>query len=117
MVTKHMAKMPMGALSERSLGEIKCIMNESIEKLELFLAHNLPELVLYMSGPIVMFFWLFHVNHTLALLSVIPIIFVILVMVIMFARFFQFMDRINASGSELSGYISEYVSTAINQSI
>lgn len=110
MVTKHMAKMPMGALSERSLGEIKCIMNESIEKLELFLAHNLPELVLYMSGPIVMFFWLFHVNQTLALLSVIPIIFVILVMVIMFARFFQFMDRINASGSELSGTISEYVS-------
>jgi ATP-binding cassette subfamily B protein len=110
MVTQHMARMPMGALGERSLGEIKCIMNESIEKLELFLAHNLPELVLYLTGPIVMFFWLFSINHTLALLSIIPLVFVILVMGIMFARFFKFMDRINASGSELSGTISEYVS-------
>ncbi len=110
MVTQHMARMPMGALGERSLGEIKCIMNESIEKLELFLAHNLPELVLYLTGPVVMFFWLFSINHTLALLSIIPLVFVILVMGIMFARFFKFMDRINASGSELSGTISEYVS-------
>lgn len=110
MVTKRMAKMPMGALGERSLGEIKCIMNESIEKLELFLAHNLPELVLYLSGPIVMFFWLFSINHLLALFSIIPLVFVVLVMAMMFARFFKFMDRINTTGSALSGTISEYVS-------
>ncbi|MCR4692022.1 MAG: ABC transporter ATP-binding protein/permease [Lachnospiraceae bacterium] len=108
MVTEHMAKMPMGALNERSLGEIKCVMNESIEKLELFLAHNLPELVLYLSGPIIMFFWLFTVNHGLALLSILPLVFVVIVMVIMFARFFKFMDRINASSSSLSSTVSEY---------
>lgn len=108
MVTDHMAKMPMGALNERSLGEIKCVMNESIEKLELFLAHNLPELVLYLSGPIIMFFWLFTVNHGLALLSIIPLVFVVIVMVIMFARFFKFMDKINSSASSLSGTVSEY---------
>ncbi|MCR4728235.1 MAG: ABC transporter ATP-binding protein/permease [Lachnospiraceae bacterium] len=108
MVTDHMAKMPMGALNERSLGEIKCVMNESIEKLELFLAHNLPELVLYLSGPIIMFFWLFTVNHGLALLSIIPLVFVVVVMVIMFARFFKFMDKINSSSSSLSGTVSEY---------
>lgn len=109
MVTEHMAKMPMGALNERSLGEIKCVMNESIEKLELFLAHNLPELVLYLSGPVIMFFWLFTVHHTLALLSIIPLILVIIVMIIMFMRFFKFMDRINTSASDLSGTVSEYV--------
>lgn len=109
MVTEHMAKMPMGALNERSLGEIKCVMNESIEKLELFLAHNLPELVLYLTGPIVMFFWLFSVNHQLALLSILPLVFVAIVMIVMFARFFKFMDRINTSASSLSGTVSEYV--------
>ncbi len=108
MVTEHMAKMPMGALNERSLGEIKCVMNENIEKLELFLAHNLPELVLYLSGPIIMFIWLFNVHHGLALLSILPLVFVIIVMVAMFARFFKFMDRINASASDLSGTVSEY---------
>ncbi len=109
MVTEHMAKMPMGALNERSLGEIKCVMNESVEKLELFLAHNLPELILYLSGPIIMFFWLFTVHHGLALLSIIPLVLVVIVMVIMFMRFFKFMDRINTSASDLSGTVSEYV--------
>ncbi|MCR5702749.1 MAG: ABC transporter ATP-binding protein/permease [Lachnospiraceae bacterium] len=108
MVTEHMAKMPMGALNERSLGEIKCVMNESIEKLELFLAHNLPELVLYLFGPVIMFIWLFSVHHKLALLSILPLLFVIIVMVIMFARFFKFMDRINASAGDLSSTVSEY---------
>ncbi|SES17282.1 ATP-binding cassette, subfamily B [Butyrivibrio fibrisolvens] len=110
MVTDHMAKMPMGALNERSIGEIKCVMNESIEKLELFLAHNLPELVLYMSGPFVIFIWLLTINRGLALLSIAPLIFVVAVMILMFARFFTFMDEINASGSKLSGTVSEYVS-------
>ncbi len=110
MVTDHMAKMPMGALNERSIGEIKCVMNESIEKLELFLAHNLPELVLYMSGPFVIFIWLLTINRGLALLSIAPLIFVVVVMFTMFARFFTFMDEINASGSKLSGTVSEYVS-------
>lgn len=109
MVTEHMAKMPMGALNERSLGEIKCVMNESIEKLELFLAHNIPELVLYLSGPVVMFIWLFLVDHKLALISIFPLVFVVFVMVVMFMKFFKYMDRINSSAGSLSGTVSEYV--------
>nr|MCR5101212.1 ABC transporter ATP-binding protein/permease [Butyrivibrio sp.] len=109
MVTEHMAKMPMGALNERSLGEIKCVMNESIEKLELFLAHNIPELVLYLSGPIVMFFWLFSVNHKLALISILPLVFVVIVLIGMFTKFFKFMYRINTSAGSLSNTVSEYV--------
>ena len=109
MVTEHMAKMPMGALNERSTGEIKCVMNESIEKLELFLAHNLPELVLYLSGPLVIFIWLLTVNVKLGLLSIIPLFLVTIVMILMFTRFFKFMDRVNKSGTTLSDTISEYV--------
>ena len=45
MVADHMAKVPLGALNERSTGEIKTVLNEDIEKLELFLAHNVPELL------------------------------------------------------------------------
>ena len=44
MVIDHMAKVPLGALNECSTGEIKTVLNEDIEKLELFLAHNVPEL-------------------------------------------------------------------------
>ncbi len=109
MVCDHLAKLPMGTLNERSLGEIKCVMNESIEKLELFLAHNLPELVLYLSGPIVMFVWLFTINHMLALLSILPLLFVFIVMMFMFKKFFAFMDRISSSAGTLSSSVSEYI--------
>jgi len=109
MVTEHMAKMPLGALNERSTGAIKVVMNENIEKLELFLAHNLPELVLYASGPIVMFIYLTTVNWKLGLLSLVPIIPVIIAMVCMFLRFFKFMDEVTASEGKLSGSVGEYV--------
>lgn len=109
MVTEHMSKMPLGALSERSTGEIKFVMNEGIEKLELFLAHNLPELVLYLSGPVVMLLYLLTVSPTLALVSVIPLLLVALVMVAMFARFSKFMPQVSTAGGELSSAIHEYV--------
>lgn len=109
MVTEHMAKMPLGALNERSTGEIKYVMNESIEKLELFLAHNLPELVLYLTGPIVMFLYLLTVNVPLALVSILPLLLVVIVMILMFRRFFKFMPQVNAASGNLSGSIHEYV--------
>lgn len=109
MVTKHMAKMPLGALNERSTGEIKTVMNESIEKLELFLAHNLPELVLYLSGPIVMFIYLMTVKVSLALISLVPLLLAFLTMIVMFMRFKLFMDEVNESSGNLSSAINEYV--------
>ena len=73
MITEHLAKVPLGVLDERSTGEIKTILNEDIEKLELCLAHNIPELVSYLTGPIVIFIYLMTVNIPLAIISLIPL--------------------------------------------
>lgn len=109
MVTNHMAKMPLGALNERSTGEIKYVMNESIEKLELFLAHNFPEFILYMTGPLVMFIYLMTVNWKLGLISIIPLILVGLVTKRMYKKFAKYLPEINTSSANLSGSINEYV--------
>lgn len=109
MVTERMARMPLGALNERSTGEIKYVMNESIEKMELFLAHNLPELVLYLTGPIVMFGYLMTVSVPLALVSIIPLVLVMIVMAVMFSKFFKFMPQVNSASGNLSSSINEYV--------
>ena len=58
MVAEHMAKVPLGYLNERSVGDIKTVLNEDIEKLELFLAHNLPEFIHYMIGPVAILIYL-----------------------------------------------------------
>ena len=110
LVTEHMSKMPLGSLNERSTGEIKTVMNENIEKLELFLAHHLPDLIMYLAGPLVMFSWLCTVNLSLALVSLIPLALALVVMVLMFIKSFKFMKQANNSMEGLNAAIIEYIS-------
>ncbi|WP_050354483.1 ABC transporter ATP-binding protein [Gottschalkia purinilytica] len=110
MVVDHMSKVPLGALSERSTGDIKTVLNEDIEKLELFLAHNLPDLVCYLCGPIVIFIYLMTVNIPMALISLIPLILAAAVMGIMFRNIDEMMGRANRSISNLNSVMIEYIS-------
>lgn len=110
MVADHMAKVPLGALNERRTGDIKTVLNEDIEKLELFLAHNLPDLVCYLVGPVVIFIYLMTVNVPLAFISLIPLVAAILVMGIMFRNTDSLMDRANRSITSLNSVMIEYIS-------
>lgn len=110
MVAEHMAKVPLGALNDRSTGEIKTVLNEDIEKLELFLAHNMPELVCYLVGPVVVFIYLLTVNVPLALISLIPLVLAVIVMIFMFVGAAGMMDRANKSVASLNSVMVEYIS-------
>lgn len=110
MVIDHMAKVPLGAINERSSGEIKTVLNEDIEKLELFLAHNVPELTCYLVGPVVVFVYLMSVNIPLAILSLIPLVLAFFVIIGMFMRASGMMDRANRSVANLNSVMVEYIS-------
>ncbi|NFN86117.1 ABC transporter ATP-binding protein [Clostridium sporogenes] len=110
MVVEHMAKVPLGNLSEQNTGDIKTVLNEEIEKLELFLAHHLPELVFYMTGPVVIFVYLSSVNFILSLISLIPLVIAFGVMAIMFKGTDKMMDRATKSIANLNSSIIEYIS-------
>ncbi len=110
MVADHMARVPLGALNERSTGEIKTVLNEDIEKLELFLAHNMPELVCYLVGPVAVFLYLLTVNVPLALLSLIPLVLAMLVMGGMFLVSSGMMEDAYRSLAKLNSVLIEYIS-------
>lgn len=110
MVSDHMAKVPLGALNERRTGDIKTVLNEDIEKLELFLAHNLPDFVCYLVGPVVIFIYLMTVNVPLAFVSLLPLVAAVLVMGIMFRNTDSLMDRANCSITSLNSVMIEYIS-------
>lgn len=110
MVADHMAKVPLGALNERSTGDIKTVLNEDIEKLELFLAHNLPELVGYLVGPVSIFLYLMTVNVPLAWISLIPLALAVLVMGVMFRNTDALMERASRSIRSLNSVMIEYIS-------
>ena len=109
MVADHMAKVPLGALNERSTGDIKTVLNEDIEKLELFLAHSLPDLVCYLVGPVVIFLYLMSVNVPLAFISLIPLVAAVVVMGIMFRNTDELMERANHSITSLNSVMIEYI--------
>ncbi|MCK9435668.1 MAG: ABC transporter ATP-binding protein/permease [Synergistaceae bacterium] len=109
MVTEHLAKVPLGALDERSIGEIKTVMNEDIEKLELCLAHNLPELVSYLTGPVVIFVYLLTVNVPLAFISLIPLPAAMLIMGAVYKTMSNIMQRASKSLSGFNSVMIEYI--------
>ena len=110
MITEHLARVSLGALDERRSGDIKTVLNEDIEKLELCLAHNIPELVSFLTGPIVIFIYLMTVNVPLALISLIPLPIVFLIMGAVFKYMSGILPRVSTSLANFNSVIIEYIS-------
>ena len=110
MITEHLAKVPLGSLDERRTGDIKTVLNEDIEKLELCLAHNIPEFVGFATAPVVIFVYLMTVNVPLALISLIPLVLTVIIMGFVFAFMSGIMQRITTSMANFNSVIIEYIS-------
>lgn len=110
MITEHLAKVPLGAIDERRTGDIKTVLNEDIEKLELCLAHNIPEFVSFLTGPIVIFIYLMTVNMPLALISLIPLGLTVVIMGMVFVFMSGIMQRVTTSMANFNSVIIEYIS-------
>ena len=109
-VNNHLSKMPLGYLNERGIGSIKKILNEDIEKLELFLAHHVPELVMYAVGPVSIFIYLCVVNVKLAFITLIPLPVAILCQLAMFCGVGKLLEDMNNSLTALNSTMIEYIS-------
>lgn len=105
-----MAKVPLGYLNERDSGEIKRVISEDIEKLELFLAHHLSEIFMYSSGPLAIFIYLCTVNWALALITLIPIPIGIMLQFMMFKGQSARMKEFNRVIGNLNSAMIEYIS-------
>ena len=109
MITEHLSKVPLGALDERRTGDIKTVLNEDIEKLELCLAHNIPELVGFATGPVVIFIYLMTINVPLAMISLIPLGITLIIMVGCFAFMAGMMPHVTEAMANFNSVIIEYI--------
>lgn len=106
---EHMAQVPLGALGEKNRGEIKKILNEDIEKLELFLAHHLPEVVMYLIGPLAIFIYLLKVNPLLAWVTLLPLPVAFHFQKKMFQNVHGLMQAMGAAMANLNASMIEYI--------
>ena len=70
---RHIAALPLGFHTSHATGKLRKIVDENIEKLEGFIAHQLPDLAGSLTMPIVTLLILFWFDWRLGLASLVPI--------------------------------------------
>lgn len=73
-VAEHIGKLPMGYVTNNSVGKIRQILDTDVEQVEAFLAHQFPDFVSTVVMLIALFIIMFSQNVWLALACLIPII-------------------------------------------
>uniref|UniRef100_UPI0028E97421 ABC transporter ATP-binding protein n=1 Tax=Olsenella uli TaxID=133926 RepID=UPI0028E97421 len=109
-ILERLSKAPLGEMDERSTGKIKTVLSDDVENLELLLAHNLPEALMYGAGPVATFAFLLFANVPLALATLIPAIAALAVLVSLFKVMSSIMGRATKSLEDMNSVMAEYVS-------
>lgn len=73
-VAEHIGKLPMGYVTNNSIGKMKQVLDADVEQIETFLAHQLLDFVSTVVMLIAMFIIMFSQNVWLALACLIPIV-------------------------------------------
>ncbi|WP_341280895.1 ABC transporter ATP-binding protein [Paenibacillus sp. FSL H8-0537] len=73
-LSAHIGKLPLGWLNSTSTGAVKKTLDQNVEKLETFVAHQLPDLVHMAVTTILMIIAMFWLNVWLAAACLIPIV-------------------------------------------
>lgn len=72
-LTKHIGTLPMGFWGKKNSGEMLKIVQEDVESIENFVAHNFPDIASAFALPLAILTYLFTVDWRLALAAAIPL--------------------------------------------
>lgn len=110
-LSEHIGRLPLGYLNNSSTGAIKKALEQNVEKIELFIAHTIPDLVNAAATVTVMFVLFFSLNGWMAAACLLAIVISILVQFsLMFGRkskdfFRQYFD----TSEQMSASAVQYV--------
>lgn len=110
-LSEHIGRLPLGYLNNSSTGAIKKALEQNVEKIELFIAHTIPDLVNAAATVAVMFVLFFSLNGWMAAACLLAIVISILVQFsLMFGRkskdfFRQYFD----ASEQMSASAVQYV--------
>lgn len=109
-LTNKVGVLPMGYLSHRNSGAFKKIISDDVERIETFVAHQIPDFVKAVALPLLTISYLFKEDWRLALISCLPLVVLVLIMPLMLGKKNQHLtEKYHHSLEELSSGIVEYV--------
>lgn len=120
-LTAKLSRVPMGVILDTPSGKFKTMLVDTVEKLELPLAHMIPELTANILIPIFMLIYMFLLDWRLALISLVTIPIGLVCYMGMMKDYETRYGRVLAAGKTMDAAVVEYVSgieviKAFNQS-
>jgi ATP-binding cassette subfamily B protein len=85
-LSEKLTRLSMGFFTNRASGEIKKVMSEDVERIELFVAHHIPDLTSAFLFPLIVIGILFHMDWRFAIAALVPFPLAIGVMAGMMSR-------------------------------
>lgn len=109
-ITAQVGKLPMGYLNNRNSGTLKKILSDDVERIENFIAHQIPDFVKGIALPIITIVYLFFQDWRLAVISCVPL----LVLAVMLPKMYsgrnkKLIQDYHQSLEEMNAGIVEYV--------
>ncbi|KEI04394.1 ABC transporter ATP-binding protein [Clostridium botulinum] len=105
----HISKLNMGFFTSHTIGQVKKTINEDIEKLENFIAHQIPDLASAIVAPIIFITYLLYLNFKLAIVLFIPIILGFMIQMTMFRGMKERMVHYHNLVQKLNATIIQYI--------
>ena len=106
---EHMSGLNMGFFKKSMTGKLKKIINEDVEKLENFIAHQIPDLSSAFVTPLIFFGIMLYFNWKLSLVLFIPVFLGILAQSGMFKNYMGKVDHFYKLLAKLNSTIMEYI--------
>lgn len=106
---KHISKLNMGFFTGHTIGEVKKAIHEDVEKLENFIAHQIPDLASAIVTPVIILSYLLYLNWKLALVLFIPIILGFAMQTVVFKGMTEKMEKYHHLLEKLNSTIIQYI--------
>jgi ATP-binding cassette subfamily B protein IrtA len=110
-IVDKVGKLPMGYLNNRNSGALKKILSDDVERIENFIAHQIPDFVKGVALPVVTIIFLFSQDWRLAAISFVPLIILGIWIPVMFGgkKSKVLMKNYHQSLEDMNAGIVEYV--------
>ncbi len=120
-IAAKLARMPLGSVQETPSGKLKTLIVDTVEKMEVPLAHLIPELTANLLAPLCMGAYLFWLDWRMALLALVPLPAGLFCYMAMTRDYAERFATVQDAGKSMNAAIVEYINgiaviKAFNQS-
>lgn len=109
-ISAHLARLPLGFLTSKNSGELKKLMSDDVEIIEIFLGHYFPDLLASLTLPLVALIYLCGINPALALISALPLLIAFYSILALNRVYAENIDEYHDNFSKMNSIIVEYIS-------